>query len=145
MSSQWDESVGRTCLTYLSNINIFFMKVVQVFLSSWWKRTPFMKEIHRTLKFTNLESSTFVKKKSFCVRPTDFSLLRVILTLLNFLRFYTNLKIYSGKPDISFMFNSDKSIISKRENLKTKESYVRQISNRIRANYYRTKEIYIAK
>ena len=104
-----------------------------------------MKEIHRTLKFTNLESSTFVKKKSFCVRPTDFSLLRVILTLLNFLRFYTNLKIYSGKPDISFKFNSDKSIISKRENLKTKESYVRQISNRIRANYYRTKEIYIAK
>ena len=44
--------------------------------------------------------------------------------------------LYTGKPDISFKFSSDKNIISKRENLKIKESYVRQISNRIRTNYY---------
>ena len=60
----------------------------------------------------------------FCVRRTDFSLLSVIFTLLNF-------------------FNSDKNIISKREKLETKESYVRQISNRIKTNS-KTK-IYIAK
>ena len=54
-----------------------------------------------------------------------------------FFRFQTNFKIYSGKADISFKFNSDKNIISKRENVKTKESYVQEISNRIRTNYYR--------
>ena len=49
----------------------------------------------------------------------------VIFNLLNFFQFQANLKIYSGKPDISFKFNPDKNIISRRENLKTKESYVR--------------------
>ena len=55
-------------------------------------------------------------EKGFCVRPTDFSLLGVIFTLLNFFRFQTNLKIYSDNPDISFKFDSNKNIISKREN-----------------------------
>ena len=96
-------------------------------------------------KFTNPESSTF--EKGFFVRLTDFSLLGVIFTsLLNFFRFQANLKIYSGKPDISFKFNSDKNVILKRENLKTKESYVRQISNRIRINYYlKNGNIYLSK
>ena len=66
-----------------------------------------------------------LSKKVICVRPTDFSLLVVIFNLLNFFRFQANLKIYSGKPDISFKFNPDKNIFSKRENLKTKELYVR--------------------
>ena len=70
-----------------------------------------MKEMHQILKFTYLESSTF--EKGFYVSPTDFSLLRVIFTSLNFFRFQTNFKFYSGKPEISFKFNSDKNIISK--------------------------------
>ena len=41
-----------------------------------------MKEMHRILKFTNLESSKVVKV--FCIRPTDFFLLEIIFTLLNF-------------------------------------------------------------
>ena len=81
--------------------------------------------MHRIFKIYQLESSTF--RKSF---------LGVIFALLNFFRFPTNLKIYSGKPDKLFKFNPDKNIISNRENLKTKESYVQQISNRIRINYY---------
>ena len=59
-----------------------------------------------------------------------------MLYLLNLFRFQTNLKIYSGKPDISFNFNSGKNIISKRENLKTKQYYLRQISDKIKTNYY---------
>ena len=77
-----------------------------------------MKEMHGILKFTNLESSTFAK--GFCVRPADFSLLGVIFTLLNFFRFQTNLKIYSGKPDISFKFNSDKKYNFVKRKLKNK-------------------------
>ena len=48
----------------------------------------------------------------------------------------SNLKIYSGKPDTPFKFNSDKNLILRRENLKTKESSFRQILNRTRTNYY---------
>ena len=81
-----------------------------------------MKEMHRISKFTNLESSTFKKKKFVYVR-------KIFL-------YWGLYLLYTGKPDISFKFSSDKNIISKRENLKIKESYVRQISNRIRTNYY---------
>ena len=56
-------------------------------------------------------------------------------TLLNFFSFQTNLNIYSGKPDISFKFNSGQNINSKRDNLKTKESYVLKILNGITINY----------
>ena len=100
LSSQWGESVGLPC----------------------------MKEIYRISKFTKLESSTFAKGFFVCMRPI-FCYSGIIFTLLNFFRFQTNLKIYSGKPDISVKFNSDKNIISKRDNLKIKESYVWQISN----------------
>ena len=57
-----------------------------------------------------------LSKKVFSVRPTDFSLLGVIFTLLNFFRFQTNLKIYSGKPRIPFKFDFNENVISKREN-----------------------------
>ena len=39
-----------------------------------------MKEMHRIIKFSKLESSTF--EKGFCERPTEFSFLGVMLTLL---------------------------------------------------------------
>ena len=39
-----------------------------------------MKEMHRIIKFPKLESSTF--EKGFCEHPTEFSFLRVMLTLL---------------------------------------------------------------
>ena len=39
-----------------------------------------MKEMYRIIKFPNLESSTF--EKGFCERPTEFSFLGVMLTLL---------------------------------------------------------------
>ena len=39
----------------------FFIKSVRTFLGFLSKRTPFMKEMHRILKFTNLKSSTFEK------------------------------------------------------------------------------------
>ena len=68
-----------------------------------------------------------LSKKVFCLRPTDFTLLGVIFTLLNFFRFQTNLKIYSGKPDISFKFNSDKNIVKKTEILKQRN----RTSNRL--------------
>ena len=42
------------------------------------------------------------------------------------------LKIYSGKPDTPCTFTYEKNIISKRKN----KGIVRQISNRIRTNYY---------
>ena len=107
LSSQWGESVGLPC----------------------------MKEIYRISKLTKLERSTFAKGFFLCMRPI-FCYSGIIFTLLNFFRFQTNLKIYSGKPDISVKFNSDKNIISKRDNLKTKESYVWQISNVIRFKDY---------
>ena len=91
-----------------------------------------MEEMHQILKFTILENS----KRTFCVCSTYFSLLGVKFTLLNFVSISNNLKIYSDKPDISFKFNSNQKIISKRENLKTKELYVRQISNRVRINWH---------
>ena len=125
------------CRTYLSVVPIehkyFFIKAVQVLLGFWWKRTPFMKEMHRILKFTNMESSTF-EKGFLCTSDRIFFIGDIIFTWLNFFRFQKNLKVYSGKPDISFEFNSDKNIILKRENLKTKELYVRHISNRINTN-----------
>ena len=83
-----------------------------------------------------MEFSNFLNFIIFCVGPTDFCLLGAIFTLLNFFQFQRNLKIHSGKPDISFKFNSDKNIISKKSNSKTKELYFRQISNGIRTNYY---------
>ena len=70
LSSQWGESVGLPC----------------------------MKEIYRISKFTKLESSTFAKGFFVCMRPI-FCYSGIIFTLLNFFRFQTNLKIYSGKPD----------------------------------------------
>ena len=91
-----------------------------------------MKEMHRILKSTNLESSAF--EKGFSCTSDGFFFIGVIFSLLNFFRFQTNLKIYSGKPRISFKFNFNKNVISKRENLKTKEAYVRQISHRIKTN-----------
>ena len=39
-----------------------------------------MKEMHRIIKFPKLESSTF--EKGFYERPTEFSFLGVMLTLL---------------------------------------------------------------
>lgn len=51
-----------------------------------------------------------------CVSPTDFPLFGVAFILLNFFQFLTNLKIYSGKPRISFKFDFNKNVISKREN-----------------------------
>ena len=66
-----------------------------------------MKEMYRIIKFPNLESSTF--EKGFCERPTEFLGGYVYFTY----RIPTNLKIYLGKPDISFKFNSDKNIISR--------------------------------
>ena len=48
----------------------FFIKAVQVFLGVRWKRTPFIKEMHRILKFSNLESSTF--EKGFLCRSARF-------------------------------------------------------------------------
>ena len=99
--------------TYLSDVPIehkcFFVKVVQVFVSFWGKGSPFMKEIHRILEFTKLENSNF-EKGFLCTSDTFFF--------------------------IADKFDSDKNIILKRENLKTKESYVRQILDRIRSNYY---------
>ena len=79
-----------------------------------------MKEMHRILKFTNIESGTFEK---VFLRTSDrfFFIGSYIYFTKFFFRFQTNLKIYSGKPDISSKFNSDKNIISKRENLKIKE------------------------
>ena len=46
-------------------------------LSSQWGEfpaLPCMKEIYRISKFTNLESSTFFRKRFFCVHATDFLL-----------------------------------------------------------------------
>ena len=122
-SSQWEKSVGCTCYMYLSNI-FFFIKSVQVFLSFRRKRIPFVKEMHRIFKSFNLESSTF--EKGFWVRLTDFSLMGVIFALRNLFRFETTLKINKfedllRQPWYIFKFIADKNIISKRENLKTKE------------------------
>ena len=84
-----------------------------------------MIKINGILKFTTLENSTF--RKSFLCTSDRFFFIGGYITLPNFFRFRTNLKSYSGKPDISFKFNPDKNITPERENLKTKESYVRQI------------------
>ena len=93
-----------------------------------------MIKINGILKFTTLENSTF--RKSFWCTSDRFFFIGGYITLPNFFRFQTNLKSYSGKPDISFKFNPDKNITPERENLKTKESYVRQIYNRTRTKYY---------
>ena len=58
---------------------------------------------------TKLKSLSNVQKSVdffVCVSPTDFPLFGVAFILLNFFQFLTNLKIYSGKPNISFKFNS---------------------------------------
>ena len=108
-------------------------------LSSQWGEfpaLPCMKEIYRISKFTNLESSTFFRKRFFCVHATDF------LLFGNYIYFTKHFSIWNKFEDllrqarISVQFNSDKNIISKRDNLKTKESYVWQISNVIRFKDY---------
>ena len=83
-----------------------------------WK---IMKEMHRISIFSNLK--TVLSEKVFCVRLTDFSLSGFIFTLVNFFQFQKIFKIYSGKPAISFKFNSDKNKILKRENLQ-KQKYI---------------------
>ena len=89
-------------------------------LSSQWGESfglPCMKEIYRISKFTKLESSTFAKGFFVCMRPI-FCYSGIIFTY------------------ISVQFNSDKNIISKRDNLKITESYVWKISNVIRFKDY---------
>ena len=62
-----------------------------------------MKEMHKILKFTNQESSTF--EKVFCVRPTNFSLLGVKFTLLKFFRFQNS---FQGLILIKYNFEERK-------------------------------------
>ena len=84
------------------------------------KKDPLHERHASNFKISNLENSTF-EKGFLCTSDRFFFIGGYIY--FTFFPFQANLNIYSGKPDISFKFNSDKNIISKRENLKTKESY----------------------
>ena len=124
----------RICRRYRSDVPIehkyFFIKAVLVFSGFPWKKTPFMKEMYRILKFINLESSTF--EKGFLCTSNRFFFIRGLYSLYYTFFDFKQIWRFTQASPISFKFNSDKNIISRREDLKTKELYVRQISDRAR-------------